>query len=242
MVADEQSSGRLEGASTADLVSRAASQVSTLVRDELALARTEITAKAKQAGIGGGLFGSAAVLALYGTGLLIALVAVALDMVWPLWLAVLVVLVGVLAIAVIMAMLGRSQIKRSTPRCRARPRQVWPRTSSREDRGPGRTAAMTQETPLDAEALRAEIARTRADLGETVAALVAKTDLKARTKDAVTSAADQAKDKVRTVRKQATELATERGGAGRGGSSAIREPADDARHAAGVRRPLQWRP
>jgi uncharacterized membrane protein YqjE len=115
VIADEQPSTRLEGASTADLVSRAASQVSTLVRDELALARAELTAKGKRAGIGGGLTGAAALLAVYGIGLVIALVAVALDLVWPLWLAVLTVAVGVLAVAAIMALLGRYQIKRSTP-------------------------------------------------------------------------------------------------------------------------------
>jgi len=121
VIADGGSSAPPDGASTADLVNRAASQVSTLVRDELALARAEITAKAKHAGIGAGLFGTAAVLALYGMGLVIALVVVALDLVWPLWLAVLVVLVAVLAIAVIMAIVGRSQIKRSTP---ARPSEA----------------------------------------------------------------------------------------------------------------------
>jgi Protein of unknown function (DUF3618) len=98
---------------------------------------------------------------------------------------------------------------------------------------------MMQETPLDAEALRAEIARTRADLGDTVAALVAKTNLKARTKDAVTAAADQTKDKVRTVRKQATQLASEVGERARAGSTAIQESVDERDIAAVVaRRPL----
>jgi hypothetical protein len=97
---------------------------------------------------------------------------------------------------------------------------------------------MMQETPLDAAALRAEIARTRADLGDTVAALVAKTNLKARTKDAVTAAADQTKDKVRTVRKQATELASEVGERARAGSSAIRESVDERDIAAVAHRPL----
>lgn len=41
--------------STAELVQRAAEQVSRLVRDELALARAELTAKGKHAGIGAGL-------------------------------------------------------------------------------------------------------------------------------------------------------------------------------------------
>ncbi len=49
---------------------------------------------------------------------------------------------------------------------------------------------MAQQAPMDAAALRAEIERTRADLGNTVAALAAKTDVKARAKDAVADAAE----------------------------------------------------
>ena len=70
-------------ASTADLVGRAATQISTLVRDELALARAEMVEKGKRAGIGGGLLGGAAMLALYGLGLFLVLLVVLLDLVWP---------------------------------------------------------------------------------------------------------------------------------------------------------------
>jgi hypothetical protein len=56
-----QSSG---AASTSDLVSQAAAQISTLVRDELALAKAELAEKGKRAGLGGGLLGGAAALAL----------------------------------------------------------------------------------------------------------------------------------------------------------------------------------
>ena len=102
-------------ASTADLVSRAASQISILVRDELALAKTELVAKGKRAGIGGGLFGGAGVLALYGIGLLIALAVVALDIVWPAWLAVLVVAVVVFAVAGVAALLGKREFASAAP-------------------------------------------------------------------------------------------------------------------------------
>jgi hypothetical protein len=113
---DEPSSASQNGAvSTADLISRAAEQVSTLVRDELALAQQELITKGKRAGIGGGLFGGAAVLGMYGLGLLLTLSMVALDLVWPLWLSVLVVVVVVLAAAAMAALLGRSKLKRATP-------------------------------------------------------------------------------------------------------------------------------
>jgi len=96
-------------------VNQAAAQISTLVRNELALAKLELTEKGKRAGVGGGLFGGAAVLGLYGLGLLLALVVVLLDLAWPLWVALLVVLVVVLAAAGVAALLGRRKLKEATP-------------------------------------------------------------------------------------------------------------------------------
>ncbi|MCY1143772.1 phage holin family protein [Actinoplanes sp. Pm04-4] len=104
-----------DAASTGDLVSQAAAQVSTLVRDELALAKLELAEKGKRAGIGGGLFGGAAVLGLYGLGLLLALAVVLLDLVWPLWLALLVVLVVVLTAAGVAALVGKQKLKAAVP-------------------------------------------------------------------------------------------------------------------------------
>ena len=102
-------------ATTADLISQASQQISTLVRDELALAKAELAEKGKRAGVGGGLLGGAGLFALYGFGLLIALAVVALDLVWPAWLAVLVVMVVVFAIAGLAALIGRGQLQRAVP-------------------------------------------------------------------------------------------------------------------------------
>ncbi|GAA2584848.1 hypothetical protein GCM10010399_13630 [Dactylosporangium fulvum] len=57
----------------------------------------------------------------------------------------------------------------------------------------------TVKGQTDPEQLRAEIARTRAALGETVAALVAKTDVKARTKAAAGQAVDRARRRIGTA-------------------------------------------
>jgi cobalamin biosynthesis Mg chelatase CobN len=57
----------------------------------------------------------------------------------------------------------------------------------------------------DVDALREEIAQTRADLGETVQALAAKADVKARAKDQV----EQTKQRVKAQAAEATQKAKE---------------------------------
>jgi|GraSoiStandDraft_37_1057305.scaffolds.fasta_scaffold205169_2 uncharacterized membrane protein YqjE len=101
--------------STADLVKQAADQISRLVRDELRLAQAELTRKGKQAGVGVGMFGAAGIVALYGvTGLLAALV-IGLAVVMPAWLAALLVGVVLLAVAGVLAMVGRDRVRDATP-------------------------------------------------------------------------------------------------------------------------------
>lgn len=100
-------------ASTADLVRQATEQITRLVRDELASARAEMTAKAKRAGAGAGMVGAAGVVALYGVGALLATVIIGLALVMPAWLAALIVTVVLFAAAGIVALLGRGQLRRA---------------------------------------------------------------------------------------------------------------------------------
>jgi Protein of unknown function (DUF3618) len=58
-----------------------------------------------------------------------------------------------------------------------------------------------------AEDVRADIERTRQQLGETVEALAAKADVKARARQKVSGARDQAAQRVSRLRKQATARA-----------------------------------
>jgi hypothetical protein len=115
MTAGEQAGAGSGSASTAELIERAAAQVSTLVRDELALARSELIAKGKRAGVGGGLFAVATLMTGYGVGLLLALAVVLLALVWPTWLAVLVVMVAVFGAAAVAALVGRRQLREVAP-------------------------------------------------------------------------------------------------------------------------------
>ncbi|MFF5173027.1 phage holin family protein [Micromonospora sp. NPDC000089] len=101
--------------STAELVQRATEQVSRLVRDELALARAELTEKGKHAGIGIGLFGGGGVMALYGTGALVATAILLLALVLPAWAAALIVAVVLFLIAGVLALVGKKQVSRAVP-------------------------------------------------------------------------------------------------------------------------------
>jgi Flp pilus assembly protein TadB len=101
--------------STADLVRQAADQVSTLVRDELRLAQAEIKQKAKQAGMGAGLFAGAAVAVFYGVGALLVAIGLALALVLPAWASALIVFALLLLVAGVLALLGRRHLQRATP-------------------------------------------------------------------------------------------------------------------------------
>lgn len=108
-------SGSEREPSTAELVSRLTQQSTELIRSELRLAQAEMTAKAKHAGLGAGLFGGAGLVALYGLGTLIATAVLALALAVPAWLAALIVTVVLFAIAGIVALVGKKQVSQATP-------------------------------------------------------------------------------------------------------------------------------
>jgi uncharacterized membrane protein YqjE len=102
-------------ASQTELVERLTADVGTLVRDELELAKRELTVKAKRAGAGAALFGGAGVFALYGVAALIFTVGALLALALPAWAAALITTAAVLVIAGVVAMIGRAQVKRAVP-------------------------------------------------------------------------------------------------------------------------------
>lgn len=101
--------------STGELVKQLSEQVSVLVRDELKLARLEMTSKSKQAGLGIGMMGGSALVALYGVGCLIACVIIALSGAIAAWLAALIVGAVLLATAGAAALIGKGRLQRATP-------------------------------------------------------------------------------------------------------------------------------
>ena len=97
--------------STGDLVKQLSQQVSTLVRQEVELAKVEMADKGKKAGVGLGMFGGAGVAALLGLGSLTAFLILVLDLAMPAWAAALIVTVIWAAIAGVLALQGREKVK-----------------------------------------------------------------------------------------------------------------------------------
>jgi uncharacterized membrane protein YqjE len=98
-----------------DLVQDLSRQTSTLIRQEMRLAQAELAEKAGHAGKGAGMFGGAGLVALYGVGALIATVILLIGTALEPWLAALIVAVVLLAVAGVLALLGRKQVDRATP-------------------------------------------------------------------------------------------------------------------------------
>ena len=90
-------------------------QTSRLIRSELQLAKVELKNSAKHAGLGAGLFGGAGVLAWFGLGALIATAIIALDLVFPLWAAALIVTLVLFVAAGITALVGKKQVQQVSP-------------------------------------------------------------------------------------------------------------------------------
>ena len=98
-----------------ELVSRLSTEMSSLMRGEVELARLELTEKAKHTGKGAGAFGAAGLVALYGVGVLIAAAILALALVMDAWLAAVLVGVVLLVIAGGIALFGKKQVSEGTP-------------------------------------------------------------------------------------------------------------------------------
>ena len=111
----DPASPRTSDPTTGELVSQLSEQTTRLVRDEVALAKVELTEKAKHVGIGAGLFSGAGLVALYGVGALVATAILGLAEAVPAWLAALIVTVVLFAIAGVVALLGKRHVDAGTP-------------------------------------------------------------------------------------------------------------------------------
>lgn len=90
-------------------------QVTRLVRTELALARAELFANGRQAAMGGGMFGAAAVVAFTGWLALVAGAIAGIAKALPVWASALIVGGALFAIAAGLVLAGRAKMKRGLP-------------------------------------------------------------------------------------------------------------------------------
>lgn len=114
-MADNMGRTRSEERPVGQLVGDASEQLTRLVRDEMRLAVAELQQKGKRGGVGTGLVGAAAVLGFYGGAALVATVILALATVIAPWLAALLVGIGVLLVAGVVALVGKKQFDAATP-------------------------------------------------------------------------------------------------------------------------------
>lgn len=101
--------------SASELTVQLGRQVSQLLRDELALARAELFARARQAVLGGGMLGAAALLGLTGWLVLVAAVITGIAVALPVWAATVIVGGFLVLMAGGIALRGGRHLSKVTP-------------------------------------------------------------------------------------------------------------------------------
>ncbi len=98
-----------------ELLRELSDQTTTLVKQEIELAKAELSAKGKRTGAGAGMFGGAGLFGVFAFAALATAIVAALDTAMPLWAAALIVMAVYAAVAAVLAMNGRKQIDKATP-------------------------------------------------------------------------------------------------------------------------------
>ena len=126
--------------STAELLKRLSDETTTLVKQEVELAKAELQEKGKRAGVGAGMFGGAGLFGVGAFAALTACVIAALDLAMPVWLAALIVAVVYAAVAGVLALTGKKKVKEATPPVPEQARESvkedveWAKTRARSGR------------------------------------------------------------------------------------------------------------
>jgi len=99
----------------AELVKQLSEQSTTLIRQEMELAKAELALKGKQAGLGAGMFGAAGIVGLYAVGALTAGFVLVLSKAVDGWLAALIVAAVYAGIAGVVALIGKTKVQQGIP-------------------------------------------------------------------------------------------------------------------------------
>jgi uncharacterized membrane protein YqjE len=108
-------SNDLHDRSVGELLRQLSQETTTLVKQEIELAKAEMSEKGKQAGAGVGMFGGAGVSGLLALIFLSLAVVAAIDSATRAWLAALIVGALWAAAAAVLAVQGRTRVKQATP-------------------------------------------------------------------------------------------------------------------------------
>ena len=98
-----------------ELLKQLSQETTTLVKQELDLAKAEVAQKGQQAGKGAGMFGGAGIVGFLALAALTAAFILLLDGAVPNWAAALIVAAVYAAVAGVLALQGRNKLKEATP-------------------------------------------------------------------------------------------------------------------------------
>lgn len=105
----------VEEKSTAELLRDLANELTSLVHDEIELAKVELAEKAKKVGVGAGMFGGAAVVGLLAGGALVTAAIAGIATALSVWLSALIVGGALLLVAGVLALTGGTEVAKGTP-------------------------------------------------------------------------------------------------------------------------------
>jgi len=110
-----QQDGDLRERPIGELLKQLSNETTTLVRQELDLAKAEMAQKGQHAGKGAGMFGGAGVIGFLALAALTAALVMAIDKATANWVAALIVGAVYAAIAGILALQGRNKVRDAVP-------------------------------------------------------------------------------------------------------------------------------
>ena len=110
-----QEQDELRDRPTGELLKELSDQTTTLVKQEIELAKAELGEKAGKAGLGAGMFGGAGLFGVFAFAALTTCIIAALDTGMPLWLAALIVAVVYGVIAAVLGLKGRDKVQEAGP-------------------------------------------------------------------------------------------------------------------------------
>lgn len=104
-----------EGRSVSELMQQLTEQTTRLAQKEIEFAKAEMAVKGKRLGLGAGALSAAGLIALLASGAATAAAILGLATALEGWLAALIVAVVYLALAGVLALVGRSKVQAATP-------------------------------------------------------------------------------------------------------------------------------